>query len=121
MTFSQLSLIAIIANLLVVPLVPLAMLLSAIAGIAGMVAAPVADWFALPARLVLTYMLDVVHILAGIPSEFLHLSISPVTMITAYATLLLVVLAAYRHIHLKNAIITDKKPIKLKALNERTF
>src|SRR5581483_11095086 len=103
MTFSQLSLISLVANLLVVPLVPLAMLLSAIAAGAGMLAAPIAGWFALPARLLLTYMLDLVHILSGVPSEFLHLSISPAMMILAYALVLLITLAASRRIKLKNS------------------
>ena len=111
MIFGQLSLIALLANLLIVPLVPWAMLLAAVAGAAGMLAAPLAGWFALPARLLLTYMLDVVHILANIPSEFLHLSISLPVMLSGYGLVLLVVLAAHRHIKLKNAIITDKKPI----------
>lgn len=115
MTFSQLSLIAIVANLLIVPLVPVAMLLSAVAALAGMWLAPVAGWLAWPARLLLTYMLDIVHMLSNIPSEFLHLAITPVMMIGCYALVLLVVMAANRHIKLKNAIITDKKPIKLEA------
>jgi len=119
MTFSQLSLIALLANLLIMPLVPVAMLLSAIAAGAGVLVAPVAGWFALPARLLLTYMLDVVHILANVPSEFLHLSISPLVMIASYLLVLVVVLAAYRNIKLKNAIITDKKSTKLEVQNVR--
>ncbi len=105
MTFGQLSLVALLANLLIVPLVPLAMLLSAFAAAAGAVAAPVAGWFALPARLLLTYMLDLVHILSNIPSEFLHLTISPVIMVMAYGLVLLVVLAASRHLKLKTKVI----------------
>jgi competence protein ComEC len=101
MTFNQLSLIALLANVLIVPLVPLAMLLSAIAAAAGAVAAPLAGWFALPARLLLTYMLDLVHILSNVPSEFLHLTISPVVMIIFYGLVLLIILAASRHLRLK--------------------
>src|SRR5581483_4964968 len=54
MTFSQLSIVALIANLLVVPLVPLAMLLSTVAGAAGFITPQIAGWLALPARLLLT-------------------------------------------------------------------
>jgi competence protein ComEC len=111
MTFGQLSLVALIANLLIVPLVSVAMLLSAIAAAAGSLAAPVAGWFALPARLLLTYMLDVVHILASIPSEFLHLTIAPALMVACYGLVLLAVLAAQRHVHLKNAIITPHQKL----------
>jgi competence protein ComEC len=107
MTFGQFSLIALIANLLVVPLVSLAMLLSAIAAAAGTWAAPVAGWFALPAKILLTYMLDIVHIMANIPSQFLRLTITPAMMLGCYASVLIATLAAYRHIRLKNGIITD--------------
>jgi len=105
MTFGQLSLIAIVANILIVPLVPLAMLLSAVAGLAGMLVPSLAGWLALPARLVLTYMLDLVHILSNIPSEFLHLSISPAIMIMGYGLVLLMVLAATRHLKLRAKVI----------------
>lgn len=92
MTFSQLSIIALIANLLVVPLVPLAMLLSAVAGTAGVLAPQIAGWFALPARLLLTYMLDIVHLLSSIPSVLIHRAISLVYMIILYGLVLLLIL-----------------------------
>jgi competence protein ComEC len=88
MTFSQLSLIALVANALIVPLVPLAMLLAAVAGTAGAIAPQIAGWFAFPARLLLTYMLDVVHILANIPSVLVHRSISSIYMIAIYGFVL---------------------------------
>lgn len=96
MTFSQLSIIALVANALVVPLVPLAMLLSAVAGIAGALAPQIAGWFALPARLLLTYMLDIVHILANLPSVLIHRSISLPYMLAIYGFVSLALLAAYR-------------------------
>jgi competence protein ComEC len=105
MTFGQLSLVALLANVLIVPLVPLAMLLSAIAAAAGTLTPAIAGWFALPARLLLTYMLDLVHILANIPSEFLHLSISPVIMVGGYGLVLLMVLAASRRLKLRAKLI----------------
>jgi competence protein ComEC len=98
MTFSQLSVIALVANALVVPLVPLAMLLSAVAGIAGALAPQIAGWFALPARLLLTYMLDVVHIMANLPSVLIHRSISLPCMLAIYGFVSLALLAAYRKI-----------------------
>lgn len=84
MTFSQLSVIALVANLLVVPLVPLAMLFSAVAGTAGMLVPQTAGWLALPARLLLTYMLDIVHMLSNIPSVLIHRAISVSYMIAVY-------------------------------------
>lgn len=96
MTFSQLSIIALVANALVVPLVPLAMLLSAAAGAAGAIAPQIAGWFAWPARLLLTYILDLVHLLAGLPSVFIHRSISLEYMLIIYSVILAVVFIAWR-------------------------
>jgi competence protein ComEC len=95
MTFGQLSIIALIANALVVPLVPLAMLLAAVAGAAGAVIPQFAGWLALPARLLLTYMLDIVHLLANLPSALVHRSISTAYMLAIYATVAAVLLVVY--------------------------
>ncbi len=96
MTFSQLSLVALLANVLVVPLVPPAMLFSAAAGLSGAFLPAIAGWVALPARLVLTYMLDVISILSGIPSVLLHRSISLAAMIVFYICVMVFVLTLYK-------------------------
>lgn len=96
MTFSQISIIALIANALVVPLVPLAMLLSAVAGIAGAVVPQLAGWVAFPAQIILTYMLDIVHILASLPSVLLRRSINFEYMVGIYAAVLVVLTVVYR-------------------------
>lgn len=103
MSFSQLSLIALLANALVVPLVPLAMLLSAIAGTAGALVPTIAGWLAWPARLLLTYMLDIVHLMANIPSIFLHLNLSPALMVISYCFILLIIFSMRRHLKTKIA------------------
>ena len=97
MTFGQLSLIGLLANALVVPLVPWAMLLAAIAGGAGMLIPALAGWFAWPANLLLTYILDIVRFLSDIPGIFLHRSISTAGMLSFYAAVVLVILVAHRH------------------------
>lgn len=109
-TFGQMSFIGLIANVLVVALVPLAMLLSLTAGLAGMVAAPVAGWLAWPARILLTYMLDIAHLLSRIPHIFVqNLSLPAVDMLMLY-----VLVAATTYLlwnktkQLKNDTITDK-------------
>jgi ComEC/Rec2-related protein len=96
MTFSQLSVIALIANALIVPLVPLAMLLSALAAGAGAIVPQFAGWLAFPARLLLTYMLDVVHMMSSIPSVLIHRSISLSYMLTIYALVLALLVLTYR-------------------------
>lgn len=98
MTFSQLSIIALVANVLVVPLVPLAMLLAAVAGLFGAFVPQIAGWFAFPARLLLTYMLDIVHMLSSIPAVLVHRSISAVYMVALYAVVLAVTIILYRRL-----------------------
>jgi competence protein ComEC len=98
MTFGQLSIIALVANVLVVPWVPLAMLLSAVAGLAGMLIPQFAGWLAFPARLLLTYMLDIVHLLSSLPSVLVHRSISTVYMVALYALVLALTLILYHRL-----------------------
>lgn len=96
MTFSQLSVVALLANVLIVPLVPYAMLFAAAAGAAGAWLPQIAGWFALPARLLLTYMLDIVHILSKFPSALVHRSISAIYMVGLYVLVLLMAWAAHK-------------------------
>ena len=112
MSFNQLSLVGLIANALVVPLIPFAMLFAAIAAGAGMVLPAIAGWFAWPANLLLTYMLDVARLLSGIPGIFLHRSVSITGMLGLYAAILLAMLLARRRRTPNTAIILgrDKKP-----------
>jgi competence protein ComEC len=108
MTFSQLSVVALIANVLVVPLVPMAMLLSAVAGAAGALAPQFAGWLALPARLLLTYMLDIVHMLSNIPSVLIHRSINIAYMLGLYGLVLAIILVTYRKLPKKKELFTDE-------------
>ena len=70
--FGQTSLVSLLANLLVVALIPLAMLLTFVAGLAGMLTSNVAGWFAWPADMLLTYMVDVVRLLSSVPHVFVE-------------------------------------------------
>jgi len=121
-TFGQLSLVSLPANLLVVALVPLAMLLTLVAGLAGMLVAAFAGWFAWPARLLLTYMLDVANLLSRIPHAFVqNRSFSTGAMLASYAIVAFVVLNLWRSVR-QNGTITGKKiGTKGVAGNERTF
>lgn len=101
MSFSQLSLIGLLANLLVVPLVPVAMLFSAVAGAAGAVIPSLAGWFAWPANLLLTFILDLVRLLSGVPFASVKATISPLSMIFLYLTVFLLVVIFHRRV-LKN-------------------
>ncbi len=112
MSFSQLSLIGLLANALVVPLIPVAMMLAAIAAGAGMLIPLFAGWLAWPANILLTYILDVVRVLSNIPGIFLHRSISVYGMLSFYFAIALVLLVSHRRKTPKTAIITDVKQLQ---------
>ena len=101
MSFGQLSIVSLLANLLIVPLVPVAMLFSAVAAGAGTLIPQLAGWIAWPAVTLLTYMLDLVHLLASIPSVLLYKSISPALMLAAYSILILTILTMRRRAKMK--------------------
>lgn len=86
--FGQLSLVSVLANALIVPLVPLAMLLAAFAAAAGALIPFLAGWIAWPAKLLLTYMLDVIHLLASLPYSSVVVNISTADMVGLYALVL---------------------------------
>jgi competence protein ComEC len=87
--FGQTSLVGLVANVLVVALIPIAMLLSLVAGLAGMLVPTVAGWFAWPANLLLTYMLDTAQLLSRLPYAFQeNRYISAVDMVACYALVL---------------------------------
>ncbi|MEX1059095.1 MAG: ComEC/Rec2 family competence protein [Candidatus Saccharimonadales bacterium] len=96
MSFNQLSLVGLVANALVVPLIPFAMLFAAIAAGAGMLLPTIAGWFAWPANLLLTYILDVARGLSGIPGIFLHRSVSIFGMLGLYSSILIAMLLVQR-------------------------
>ncbi len=86
--FGQMSLIGLPANVLVVGLIPLAMLLGTIAGLAGMLMGAYAGWLSWPAVWLLNYMLDVAHMLAGLPHVFVqNRSLSLAGMLVLYSAL----------------------------------
>ena len=107
-TFGQMSLVGLPANMLVVALVPLAMLLSTIAGLTGMLAPSLAGWIAWPARLLLNYMLDISHLLAGLPHIFAeNLALSLGEMLVWYSGILLFIAALWFKSRAKSATLTD--------------
>ena len=74
----------------------------------------VAGWFAWPANLVLTYILDNVHVLSGIPGIFLHRSISTPAMLYFYSFVLLILAGLQKqHLGRKKAIITNAQNLEV--------
>ncbi len=110
--FHQTSLIALVSNALVVPLVPLAMLLTLIAGICGMLLPQMLGFVALPARWILTYMLDVAHTLSKIPHVIVPLNMTIVVMVACYASMTLIVILMWHKTKTNHGIITDENLIE---------
>lgn len=106
--FGEASLVSLPANLLVVPLIPFAMLFGAIAGIAGMLLPAAAGWFAWPAAIVMTFMLDAASLLSRVPGAFAeHIGFPAGYMIVAYLVLGFVCLSLWNKGR-KNGTITEK-------------
>lgn len=63
----QLSLVSLPANLLALIAVPYAMLASLIAAVGGLIAGPIVPIIALPAYILLSYIINVAHYLSSIP------------------------------------------------------
>jgi competence protein ComEC len=117
--FGNVSLISLPANVLIVPLVPLGMAVTFLAGLGGMLAPLVSGWLAWPARVLLTYMLDVISLLARVPHALSHRSLSVTYMIVLYAILLLICLMLWLKTKTKSGIITDIEAVPAKGVTRR--
>lgn len=96
--FGGISLIAPLSNLLVVPLIPLAMLLVFAAGTAGMVSIILGLWVALPARVIMTWMVWLIERLAMIPGAKIDLQLSALRMIIIYLILMAAIYSGWRYL-----------------------
>lgn len=86
--FGEMSLVSLPANLLVIPFIPFAMLLGLFAGLAGMWLPALAGWLALPAKWLLTYMLDVANLFSRIPNAFVeNIGLPLAYMVVSYITI----------------------------------
>ncbi len=103
--FSQISMVALMANLLVVPLVPLAMLLALVAGLAGMLLPAISGLLALPAQVLLTYMLDLAQLLSRIPHALVERRLSLGSMLFLYGCITLFVVILWRATEKKRVIL----------------
>lgn len=106
--FNQISLVAIISNLLIVPLVPFAMLFALVAGLAGMALPLLSAAFAFPARILLTYILDVAQIISRVPNALVERRLTLPAMLFMYGCIISCVIILWRQLLRKYGTITDK-------------
>jgi competence protein ComEC len=110
--FGEISVVSLLANLLVIPFIPLAMLLALFAGLAGMAAPAIAGWIAWPAKLLLTYMLDIADVLSRVPHAFItHIGFPLWMMFASYATISFICVVLWSKVR-KNGMITDTKQVQ---------
>jgi competence protein ComEC len=109
--FGQMSAAGLPANVLVVTLIPFAMLTSFAAGLAGIFTPVLAGWVAWPAVQVLNYMLDIAHLIAGLPNVFHeNIGLGVGQMIGCYAVIIGVsLLLGDKTNGTESVSITDKK------------
>jgi competence protein ComEC len=96
--FGSVSVVAFLANILVTPLVPIAMLATFVAGLATILLPGIGSWLALPAHLILTYMISAVEWLASIPGAKQALSVSFAGFVVACAGLCILGIVMQRRI-----------------------
>ena len=86
----MLSLVALPVNLLVLPLIPLTMFLGFVAGVTALLF-PLLPWLgfivALPAHILLSWILDVAHVASAIPYASLSLTFSAAWVFVSYAVI----------------------------------
>ncbi len=97
--FGETSLMSLPANMLVIPFIPFAMLLSTVAGLGGLAFAAITGWVAWPAKILLTYILDVAGLLSRVPYAYTEdISFSWQVMMLAYLLLGSIVLVLSRRV-----------------------
>lgn len=106
--FHQTSLISLFSNVLTVPFVPFAMIFTLIAGIAGMINAAWLYIFALPAKFLLTYILDISGLLSRIPNTLISQNISAGILMWSYGLICILTLVLWHRLRGKRDIITEK-------------
>lgn len=104
--FHRLSVVGLISNVLVVPLVPIGMLFTLVAGVVGSVTPAVSGWFGLPARFVLSYMIQCARYFAAWRHASVDQALSSQMMVALYVGLAICSFILWRHV-VRSATITD--------------
>ncbi len=94
--FGDFSLVAVIANIAVVPAIPIAMALTLICGAAGVVSPIIGAWLAVPAKLVLDYILEMAALMSMPSWAKIDLTISAVSMTGLYVAIIILAIILRR-------------------------
>lgn len=85
----QISVVSLPANLFALVPIPLAMLLSCVSAVAGLTLGPLAPIFALPAYLILKYVISIAEIFAALPFASIQVpAFSPVLLAVVYGLIM---------------------------------
>lgn len=99
--FGKISMVALLANIMVVPIIPFAMLATFVAGMLGLlIPISLAAWIALPARIILGYIVTVTRFFALPSWAQRDLNIGWLSMIIIYGIIVVMVAIAYRRTHM---------------------
>lgn len=101
--FGKVSAIALLANLLVLPVIPLAMLTTFVAGTLAMTGMALAGIVAWPARFVLSYITDVINLLAKIPWALHLVTATRAQMLMMYGAIGAIVWLIYNKLQLSRS------------------
>jgi competence protein ComEC len=93
--FGNLTILGLLANVMIVPLIPLAMLLTLVAGV-GAGLGTFAPFIALPATWLLTYITQLISVLAAVPWAAVDVKISAVSMVGLYMAMLVAGILIWR-------------------------
>ena len=98
-----------LANILVGPVIPFAMLATTLAGIAGMVLPVAAPVLAIPASVIIGYVIAIVEILSGTQWAQLPVSVTPILVFGWFTSLLIGALYIWQHFgyNFRSSAITD--------------
>lgn len=94
-TFSQMSLVSMLANLVITPLIPLAMLLTFIAGLGGVFLTELIGWFAWPARLLLKGIIDAIDLMSQIPYALVEFEMGYLQMLFIYGLIMVLTIVLW--------------------------
>lgn len=110
--FGELSVIALLANVLILPFVPFAMLLTFTAGVVGMIAPVLAGWIAWPARVLLSFMTEVVSLLSYPSWSLAEFKLSTVAAGVTYGLIAVLTVLSYRLLRRRYKVVFDQSVVE---------